>query len=65
MFTALLVGSIVAAVASAGVAIYQTHKNNQATKETNELNKQIHDEDNALNVEEAPGAPNVVVPPAA
>lgn len=53
MFTALLIGSIVASVAAAGVGIYQTVKQNQSIKQTNELNRQIHDEDNALNVEQA------------
>jgi len=53
MFTALIVGSIVAAVATAAVGIGTAVANRKSVQETNELNKQMHDEDNALSVEEA------------
>ena len=52
MLTALLIGSIVASVAAAGVGIYQTVKQNKSISETNQLNKQIHDEDNQFNAQQ-------------
>lgn len=53
MFTALIVGSIVAAVASAAVGIGTAVANRKSVQETNELNKQMHEQDNALSVDEA------------
>ena len=53
MLTALLIGSIVASVAAAGVGIYQTVKNNQSIKETNQLNREIHQDDNQFNAQQA------------
>ena len=53
MFTGLMIASIIATVASAGVGIYQTIKQNKAIEQTNELNKQMHAEDQAFNADEA------------
>lgn len=53
MWTALIVGSIAAAVIAAGSSIYVAHKNKQAQEEANQTNREINQENNAFNAEQA------------